>query len=80
MKSILSILSILAVLPILAAKPEASPSRERKAERQDRKVVELILDKKATKGTNTVYRTGRTFPLMFRIDAAKLNADKLRKP
>lgn len=51
--------------PVLTAKPE------RRYERAGNKIVEKIKDKDRSKGTNTVYRTGRSFPLMFSPTRAK---------
>lgn len=37
----------------------------RRIDRDGNKLVEKIEDRGRSKGTNIVYRTGRTFPLMF---------------
>ena len=69
-------LLLLAPMAILAKdeKRPATGKGERRAERDGNKLVEKIKDTARSKGTNIVYRTGRTFPLMFsRSDKAKEN-------
>ena len=67
----LGILVVMAALlaPLLALakadKPAMADKHERRYERVGNKIVEKVKDRAASKGTNVVYRTGRSFPLMF---------------
>lgn len=68
--------ALLAPLIVLAKaeKPPKAGKQDRRFERDGNRIVEKIKDKAASKGTNTVYRAGRTFTLMFsRPDKAKEN-------
>lgn len=74
MKTFLDTLVVLALIIILLApmftlaKDEVrKPSKDRKAEFNGprNKLVEKVKDKSRSKGTNTVYKTSREFPLMF---------------
>ena len=53
------------ILFAAADKPVLIVTPERRYERDGNKIVEKVKDRSASKGTNTVYRTGRSFPLMF---------------
>lgn len=59
--------ALLAPLIVLAKadKPAKYDKPERRYERSGNRIIEKVKDHAASKGTNTVYRTGRTFPLMF---------------
>lgn len=74
---ILFVIAALLAPLIVLAKDEKTPKAakpERRYERDGNRIVEKIKDKSASKGTNTVYRNGRTFPLMFsRLNKPKEN-------
>lgn len=74
MRTALEVLGGLALVMLLLtpmaifAKDEqrvAAAKEARRIERDGNKLVEKIEDRGRSKGTNIVYRTGRTFPLMF---------------
>ena len=72
MRTAIETLAILAVMTLLLAplcvlakdeKGAAKPGR--RIERDGDRLVEKLQDKSKSKGTNVVWKTGRTFPLMF---------------
>ena len=67
-------LFLLAPMAILAKDEKRPVNGDKRVERDGNKLVEKIKDPSRSNGTNLVYRTGRTFPLMFsRADKAKEN-------
>lgn len=65
---LLLLLILMAPLVILSKDATRKP-KDRKAEfnASRNRLVEKVKDKGRSKGTNTVYRTAREFPLMFSI-------------
>lgn len=73
MRTAFETLAILAVMTLLLA-PLFSMAKDekdkegkpgRRIERDGNRLVEKIQDKGRSKGTNVVWKTGRTFPMMF---------------
>ena len=73
MRTAIETMAILAVMTLLLAplcvlakdEKDKSGKPARRIERDGDRLVEKLQDKSKSKGTNVVWKTGRTFPLMF---------------
>lgn len=59
------IAALLGPLFVLAKDERAAPKPGKRAELKGARLTERVPDKARSRGTNTVYVAGRTFPLMF---------------